>query len=137
MHPVATEFTEDQQRVLKEVISASGGLSIIGTTFVIISYLVFKEFKFFHMRMILYLALCDYFGAISVCAEHLHLHQTDPSTALHTVHPWHSLSNHEPTRICAVLLLCFSGKPAFRITLLHFISTASTDGSFPGFHPIL
>ena len=64
--PTSTGLSEDDQRILRLIVSICGSLSIAGCIFIIVSYLKFKEWKQFHLRLILYLTVADLGASITV-----------------------------------------------------------------------
>ncbi len=52
-------LTEYDQSILRLIVTICGSLSIVGSLFIIVSYIAFKEFKLFHLRLTLYLTISD------------------------------------------------------------------------------
>jgi hypothetical protein len=64
--PSTSGLTEADQEILRFIVTVCGSLSIAGSLFIIVSYLKFKEFKLFHLRLILYLTVSDLGASITV-----------------------------------------------------------------------
>jgi len=56
-------FDTGQEGILNIIVTVSGAISILGSSFIIFSYLLYKEYKHFHLRLILYLSVSDFFTA--------------------------------------------------------------------------
>jgi len=60
-----TELPPDQEAVIGILISVSGALSAIGCLFIIVSYCLFRVWRHFHLRLILFLTICDLAACIT------------------------------------------------------------------------
>lgn len=59
-------LTQQEEDTIKLLVTISGSLSFVSSLFIIISYLAFKETRHFHLRLILYLSLCDFGSSFMV-----------------------------------------------------------------------
>jgi len=69
---MAHEWTGEQAVVISSLVETSCCISLVGTSSIIISYLVFKEIREFQLRLIFILAICDFMVAF-VWLLNLHL----------------------------------------------------------------
>jgi len=60
LHPPHYDlFSPEEEQTVKVLVTISSTLSFFGCFFVIVSYVIFKQFGYFHMRLIFYLILSD------------------------------------------------------------------------------
>jgi len=62
-------FTKEQSKVITTLTEASACATLVGTLFIIVSYLAFKEIRQFHLRLIFFLAIADFMTSIVFIAN--------------------------------------------------------------------
>lgn len=58
-------LTTDQEEIIDYILYASSGLSMIGSLFIIFTFIVFKETRTFGTKLIFFLSISDFFTSLS------------------------------------------------------------------------
>jgi len=62
-------FTEAQEETISTLTEVSSWATLVGTFFILVSYLAFKELRHFHLRLIFFLAIADFCTAVIFIAN--------------------------------------------------------------------
>lgn len=58
-------YTQEEQDIITGIAVATGVLSMIGSLFIVVCYLVFKDLRSFAFTLVFWMSLCDFFASIA------------------------------------------------------------------------
>jgi len=132
---VGADWTNEQREIISLLTEVSSWATLIGTLFIVLSYIIFKEIRHFHLRLIFFLAIADFTTSIVAALQYSELCSAIWAMSIAFVlDQVIRASNFHVERYEKIFHLLAWFIPAITVVVAYVQDLYSNTGLWPGYH---